>query len=95
MKFIYKINKPLRPFIIDDVPSMSGVQDIKVKDKNIEVKVSDKFIEDFFGKPITKITVDDIVDYAEGGLPDILLDAFSDNNINLSVNDITFSDIDL
>lgn len=93
MKFIYNFAKTFKkPLVITDA---IGADKIKLYGNKIEVYMSDEFISDFFDKPVEEITANDVIDYAEGGLPDILIDAFHDHKIDFNINDLSFDTIEL
>ena len=92
MKFIYNSRQKVNSVILDNIP---GVDKIKLFDNKVEVFMSDRYISDFFGKPVSKLEAEDVIDYAEGGLTDSLHDAFLDNKLNINIRDLTFDNIEM
>lgn len=74
--------------VIDDVPTMSGINKIVVNGKNIAVYSSVDFIKDFFKKSIENIAVDDVLDYVYYGIVDVLYDSLAEHKI--AASDIQF-----
>lgn len=94
MKFIYKNSAKnfKKPLVITDA---IGADKITLYKDKVEVTMDDEYMSDFFDKPVDKLTASDVMDYAEGGLPDLLSDAFGNYNLNLDVNSLVFDTIEV
>lgn len=98
MKFKYHINtQNNRKLVLDDIPSMSGIQKISVNGKDVDVYMSDKFLEDFFGQKIHDLDVNQLYDFAAYGVIDMVSDALNEAGIEVDPDpkSIIFDTIDL
>ena len=96
-KFNYVVTKNVlkdgqRQRMFRSFPGQSGIEKAILYSDKLDVYFSDEFMDDYFRKENLK--VEDVLDFAEYGIPDILSDLFLDKHINLTPEKIKFNDVD-
>lgn len=73
-------------------PGQSEIEKVILYSDQLDVYFSDEFIDDYFRKE--NLQVEDVLDFAEYSISDILSDLFLNKHISLTPEEIKFKDVD-